>query len=92
MNHPELLKLIEAHEQLEEELECSSLVVWAAFARAEPELAAEVLRLFSTVDAAAHWVAAPFRELGGSPAREAAEGRAADIMSRVHKTNHGFVG
>lgn len=92
MNHPELLKLIESHELLSKELEASSLVVWAALARAEPELAGEILRLFSTVNAAAHWVTDPDSELGGSPAREAAEGRSAEIMSRVQKTNHGFVG
>lgn len=72
MNHPELLKLIESHELLSKELEASSLVVWAALARAEPELAGEILRLFSTVNAAAHWVTDPDSELGGSPARAGA--------------------
>lgn len=92
MRLAELLELIEAHEQVERERKASSLLVWAALSAAEPELAREILQLFSTVDASAQWVASPFREFGHSPAREAAEGRAADLMARVHRTNHGFVG
>jgi len=92
MDHPELLRLVEAHERAEKELQVSGLVVWAALEKAEPELAADILRLFSTTDAAARWTASSFSELGGSPARHAAEGRAATVMSSVRKTDHGFVG
>jgi len=92
MNHPNLLRLLEAHERAERELQVSSLAVWAALVDAEPELAADILRLFSTVEAASRWAASSFRALGGSPARLAAEGRAAEIVSRLHKTDHGFVG
>jgi hypothetical protein len=92
MNHPELLRLVEAHELAEKALQASSLAVWVELEKAEPELAADILRLFGTPDAAARWAAASFRELGGSPARRAAEGHAATIMSIVVKTDHGFVG
>ena len=92
MEHHQLLQLIEAHERAERQLQDSCLAVWAALMTAEPELAAEILQLFGNEDAAARRASASFRELGSSPARQAAEGRAATIMSTVHKTNHGFVG
>lgn len=92
MEHPQLLRLVEAHEQAERQVLDSGLAVWRELVQAEPELAAEILQLFGTQDASARWAAASFRELGGSPAREAAEGRARIVMSRVHATNHGFVG
>jgi hypothetical protein len=92
MEHAELLRLVEAHEQAEKELQAIGLLVWTALAKAEPELAADILRLFETEEAAAQWASSPFRELGGSPARHAAEGGAATLMSLVRKTDHGFVG
>lgn len=92
MKHTELLRLVEAHERAEKELQAIGLAVWAALAAAEPDLSADILRLFTTEEAAAQWASSPFRELGGSPARHAAEGRAATIMSVVRKTDHGFVG
>ncbi len=92
MHHQELLRLVEAHERADKELQASDFAVWAALVKAEPELAADILRLFSTADAAARWAASPFSELGGSPARHTAEGRADTIMSSVRKTDHGFVG
>lgn len=92
MDPAELLRLIEAHEKQEQELEASALSVWAALSDAEPELAREVLQLFSSVNAAARWVSTPFEGNGNSPAREAAQGRVAEIIARVRKTTHGFVG
>jgi hypothetical protein len=92
MNHPDLMKLVEAHETAEFLLKASSQAVWSELVNVEPELAADILRLFATPEAAALWVTSSFGELGGSPARRAAEGRAATIMSIVRKTDHGFVG
>jgi hypothetical protein len=92
MDHPELLRLVEAHERAHKEIQISALAVWAALVEAEPELAGEVLRLFGTADAAAQWAASSFSELGDSPARQAAEGHAASILNVVRKTDHGFVG
>jgi len=92
MDHQNLLRLVEAHERAEKELDASALAVWEALVIAEPDLAADILRMFSTTQAAARWAACSFRELGGSPARSAAEGRAATVMSVVLKTDHGFVG
>ena len=92
MQHPELQRLVDAHEKAERELRESGLIVWAELVRAEPELAADILGLVETPEAAARWATSGFRELGGSPARHAAEGRAQTIMSIVRKTDHGFVG
>lgn len=92
MKPAELLRLIEAHEKREHELEASSLSVWAALSDAEPELAREVLQLFSTVNAAAGWVSTSFEGNGNSLAREAAEGRVAEVFERVRRAAHGFVG
>ena len=92
IEHIELLELVQAHEHAEKALKASSLAVWAALTKAEPELADDIRRLFGTTDAAATWAASPFGELGGSPARQAAEGRAAIIVSIVRKADHGFLG
>lgn len=92
MKHPELERLVAAHEEAEKGLRESSLVIWNALVKAEPELAADILGLFSTPEAAARFVTLPFRGLKGSPARHAAEGRAEEIMSVVRKSDHGFVG
>lgn len=92
MDHPQLRRLVEDHELAERELQASAMAVWAALAEAEPELAKDILRLFGTADAAARWANRSSRELGGSPARHAAEGRAATIMSAVRMTEHGFAG
>lgn len=92
MSHAELLRLVEAHEKAEKALEASCFSVWAAFSKEEPALAHEILQLFSSVDAAAQWTATSVKESGMSPAREAAEGRATEIMAKVRKTDHGFVG
>jgi hypothetical protein len=92
MDPANLLLLIEAHDKVEQELEASSLSVWAALSDVEPELAHEVLQLFSTVNAAAGWVSTPFEGNGKSPAREAAEGRVAEVFERVRRAAHGFLG
>jgi predicted kinase len=92
MDHAELLRLVEAHERADMELKAGRIAVWDALVKAEPELASETLQLFSTIEAAAHWVTSSLNECNGSPARRAAEGRAAEIISMVRKTTHGFVG
>lgn len=92
MSRSELLRLIEEHEKIERQLERSGRLVWDAFYEAEPGLANKVLSLFSNADAAARWVASPLRELGHSPAREAGEGRTADLLERVLRTLNGIYG
>lgn len=91
MDHPRLLRLVETYERGEKELRDRSLDVWAELLKAEPELAAAILGLFSTHEAAANWATSSSRELGDSPARHAAEGRGAEIMSIVREAGHGFV-
>jgi hypothetical protein len=91
MDPANLLLLIEAHEKVEQELKASSLTVWAGLSEIEPELAREVLHLFSTVNAAAGWVSTPVGGNGMSPAREAAEGRVAEVFERVRRAAYGFV-
>ena len=59
---------------------------------AEPDLAAEILQLFSTVEAASRWATSRSGDLDESPADRVADGRAAEVLSLVRKTAHGFVG
>jgi hypothetical protein len=92
MERSELISTVRAHERLAREVEASGIVVWTALAKAEPELAAEILQLFSTVEAAARWVTSHSDDLDGSPAQYVADGRATEVLSRVRKTGHGFVG
>ncbi len=92
MNHPELLRLMEAHDQATQAVHAQAIAVWVALQNAEPELASEILGLFSTVDAAAHWVAASVDEAGISPAKHVAEGRSAAVVSRLRQASHGIVG
>lgn len=92
MSHMELLHQVEAHELAEKKLGDGRLAVWAALVNAEPDLASEILQLFSTDDAAARWVTSSSKEANCSPARQIAEGHAADILSRVRSAAHGFAG
>lgn len=90
--HDELIRLLDLHGKLEAELKASSRAVWEALYTAEPALSCAILQLFPNTEMAAAWVCAPVRDLGKSPAREAAEGRTAEVMARVHATSHGYVG
>ena len=92
MHHAELSRLVSAFERSEKELEASHLIIWGELVKAEPELASEILQLFSTIHAAARWATSSLKEPGGSPARHAAEGRAAEIMAKVRSAAHGFAG
>lgn len=92
MDHAELRGALRAHERAVREAEASGITVWIALAKAEPELAVEILQLFSTVEAAARWATCSSDELDVSPAQHVAEGRAAEILSRIRKAAHGFVG
>ena len=90
MSQAELLRLVDEHERAEKRLRASDVAVWEALVKVDPDLAAEILQLFSTSDAAAHWAASSLSEFPGSPARCVAEGRAAEILSKVRRTAHGF--
>lgn len=92
MNYPELMRLVEAHESIEHDLQVSAAAVWDAVVGAEPKLADEILKLFVTREAAAQWVASKLRALGASPARLEAEGRTEEIMTVVLKSMHGLSG
>ena len=92
MDRSQLVNALRAHQQLAKELEASSAVVWTALADAEPDLAAEILQLFSTVEAASRWATSRSGDLDESPADRVADGRAAEVLSLVRKTAHGFVG
>ena len=91
MTHPELLRLVEAHEKLERELLASGLSIWKVLADAEPQFAKEILALFPSTEAAAKWTASPQRRLGTSPARLAAEGRAEAAAQSVLRALHGLI-
>lgn len=92
MKHVELLRRIEEHEVAEVQRKSAALRVWVAFSEDEPDFAHEVLQLFSTVEAAAQWFVSPHMPRGLSPARDVAEGRAAEVMTRVRRTAYGFAG
>ena len=89
VRHTALTQLVGAYEQLEEELETRRFALWDELAKAEPELASEILQLFSTREAAARWVTSSTKPKC-SPMRHAAEGRAAEVLVRVRRTAHGF--
>ena len=91
LNYTELKDALRAHDQAMRDVESRAIAVWTALAKAEPELAAEILHLFPTAEASANWATTPSEDLHGSPAQHVAEGRAADILSRVRKTAHGLV-
>lgn len=91
MHHTALAQLVEAYEQSEDELEARRFAIWDELAKAEPELASEILQLFSTREAAARWVTSSTKS-NDSPMRDAAEGRAAEVLVRVRRTAHGFGG
>lgn len=90
MSHAELLQLVEAHDRAANEIEANRLAVWAGLVKAEPELASEILKLFSTEHAAAKWVTGASKDTMSSPARHVAEGRAAYVISRLRSAAHGF--
>lgn len=91
MESTKLLSIVEEHERTERVFAGSCLAVWTAVSEAEPELAAELLLLFSTVPAAALWITSLLPDVGASPARLVAQGRAEDVLSRIRQTMHGFV-
>ncbi|MEF2156089.1 hypothetical protein V3390_07585 [Luteimonas sp. FXH3W] len=76
----------------ESEYKTRCLVVWHELKAADPALAEEILRLGFDEPTAAQWVCSPFRELGDSPAALVAAGRSTEIMDRVYRTMHGFIG
>ena len=89
MRHTALARLVEGYERSEEELEARRFAIWDELAKAEPQLASEILQLFSTREAAARWVTSSTKSQD-SPMRHAAEGRAAEVLVRVHRTAHGL--
>ena len=90
MDSLELKTALKAHDQAKKKVRSGALAVWEAMSRADPELAAEILQLFSTVEAAANWVTSDLDDFDGSPANLVAEGRSAEVLSRVRKADHGF--
>ena len=91
MSNSKLRELVDAHERAETAAQTSSLAVWRAVVEAEPDLAAEILQLFSTVEKAADWATKSHRGLDASPARLIAQGRADAVAEIVRKAAHGFV-
>lgn len=92
MSHVELQKLLNHQLQTPAEADSYRRAVWVALASAEPELAAEILGLFATVDAAAVWVTTPSTDAQTSPAQRIVAGQAEQIREALRKTAHGFAG
>lgn len=76
----------------ESEYNARCLVVWRELKVVDPALTEEILRLGFDESAAAQWVCRPFQELGDSPAALVVAGHGTEIMNKVHRTMHGFVG
>lgn len=91
MSHSELRVLVDAYERAETIAETSSLAVWRALEKSEPDLATEILQLFSTVEEAADWATRSNSGLDASPARLIAQGRENAVAEIVRKAAHGFV-
>lgn len=68
------------------------LVVWRALKATDPVLTEEILRLGFDESAAAQWVCRPLQELSDSPAALVVTGHRTEVINRVHRTTHGFVG
>ncbi len=92
MDNSELKHALQAHDRARRKEVLEGLAVWEALARKEPALAAEIMQLVSTVEAAAAWVTSGLDEFDGSPAHQVAEGRSAEVLARVRKAAHGFGG
>jgi hypothetical protein len=92
MDNSELKRALMAHDQAKTDVRSEALAVWEALSRADPELASEIIQLFSTVEAAAAWATSDLDDFAGSPAYQVAEGKSAEVLSRVRKAAHGVAG
>lgn len=92
MDNSELKNALKAHDQAKKNVRLAALAVWEALSRADPELAAEIIQLFSTVEAAAAWATSDLDDFDGSPAYQVAEGKSAEVLAKVRKAAHGFAG
>jgi hypothetical protein len=66
-------------------------VVWRELCAAEPELANAILEMWLDQRAAAQWVCALGKD-GDSLAGWVVVGRGAEVLSRVQRAMHGFLG
>ena len=92
MDNSELKHALKAHDQAKRRVRSDALAVWAALSRADPVLAAEIIQLCSTVEAAAAWATSDLDDLDGSPAYQVAEGKSAEVLTRVRRAAQGFAG
>ena len=92
MNNSELKHALKAYEQAVRNVRSEALAVWEALSKADPQLAAEIVTFFSDVEAAAAWATSDLDDLDGSPAYQVAEGRTAEVLTRLRKAVHGFPG
>jgi|TARA_R100000455_G_C6238854_1_gene98331 hypothetical protein len=92
MDNLELKHALRAHDQAKRNVKSRALAVWEALSSADPEFAAEIIQLFSSVEAAAAWATSDLDEFEGSPAYQVAGGGSAEVLARVRKAAHGFAG
>lgn len=88
MHQKALAGLVEAYEQSELEQKSRRSAIWDELAKAEPELASEILQLFSTPEAAAGWITSSMMSKD-TPMRQIVEGRAAEVLETVRRVAHG---
>ena len=92
LDNSELIHALKAHDQAKRNVRSEALAVWEALSRASPELAAEIIQMFSTVEAAAAWATSDLDDFDGSPAYQVADGKSEEVLARVRKAAHGFAG
>jgi hypothetical protein len=88
MNNLELKIALRAHDKAKRNVRSEALAVWKALSKADPELAAEIMQLFSDVETAAAWATSDLDNFDGSPAHQVAEGRTAEVLARLRKAVH----
>ena len=89
MHHESLMALVEQYEVVNNALDAQRRRVWNAIEAVEPELAEELLRLFSTPEAVSIWLLQASRGSQPCPAKAIAEGGGAEVLERVLRTLHG---
>ena len=92
MDYTDLKIALRMHAQTTNLLELGAIAVWTALTKLEPVLAAEILQLFASAEAAANWVTTPSGDMEASPAQLVAEGQAAEVLANLRRAAQGFVG
>lgn len=89
MSNARLFELLATMEQMEKEMNSMRLAVWDELERVQPQVASEVLSLFTTREAAALWVTSS-RNGHPSPARRFVDGNVEELVTNLRRAVHGI--